>query len=235
MTRRRWIADRVEGGRAFLLGQNATHLFQVLRAKPGQQFDIATEGKVRQGTIVSASAQQVEFELGPEVESAPLPEICVYLSIFKFDRMEWALEKLTELGVARIVPTIARRTEAHLVKAADKRAERWRRIAREAAQQSRRVSPPQVDDPVALKKAICEVQGCRILLSEAEEDVTLTTALAQAKPPVTLALGPEGGWTPEELELFAQAGWVSASLGQTILRAETAAIAAVAVTVAELQ
>lgn len=235
MTRRRWIADRVEGGRAFLQGQNASHLSQVLRAKPGQQFDIAVEGKVRQGTILSTSAQQVEFELGPEVGGAQLPEICVYLSIFKFDRMEWAIEKLTELGVARIVPVIARRTEAHLVKAAAKRVERWRRIVREAAQQSRRVSPPQIDDPVALKKAAGEAQGCRILLSEAEEDVTLTTALAQAKPPVTLALGPEGGWTPEELEMFAQAGWVSASLGQTILRAETAAIAAVAVTVAELQ
>src|SRR5215813_6279741 len=164
MTRRRWIADRVEGDRAFLLGPNANHLFRVLRAKAGQEFDVAANGMLRHGTIVHASMDQVEFALGAEVTSTALPHITVYLSIFKFDRLEWALEKLTELGVSSIHPVIAQRTEQHLAKAAEKRVERWRKLAREAAQQSRRVAPPEVEDPSPLKTAIAEEQGSRIVL-----------------------------------------------------------------------
>jgi len=229
MTRRRWIADRVEGERAFLVGQNAAHLFRVLRARVGQEFDIAAGGVVRVGTIVAASAEEVEFQLGNLVETQSVPKISVYLSIFKFDRMEWALEKLTELGVARIHPMIAARTEVHLAKAAEKRVERWQRIAREASQQSRRLAPPEISAPASLKNAIAAVEGCRIVLSEYEESFSLKSALAQCAPPLALAFGPEGGWTQQESELFRQAGWRSASLGNTILRAETAAIAGVAV------
>ena len=235
MTRRRWIADRVEGDRAWLLGPNANHLFRVLRAKVGQEFDVAADGVLRSAKVVFASHDQVEFELGAEVESAALPQITVYLSIFKFDRMEWALEKLTELGVGRIVPMIAQRTEEHLAKAAAKRVERWRKIAREASQQARRVAPPEIANPVALKKAIAQEQGSRILLAETEDQTLLKAALAECTPPLALAFGPEGGWSETEVELFVVSGWKSASLGNTILRAETAAIAAMAVAAAELQ
>jgi 16S rRNA (uracil1498-N3)-methyltransferase len=228
MTRRRWIADHVEGDRAFLVGQNAAHLFRVLRAKAGQQFDIAADGIVRVGTIVAASADEVEFQLGNTVETQTVPEISVYLSVFKFDRMEWAIEKLTELGVARIHPMIAARTETHLAKAAEKRLERWQRIAREASQQSRRLAPPEIGAPASLKSTIVAVEGSRIVLSEYEESIALKSALAECTPPFALAVGPEGGWTQQEAELFRHAGWRSASLGNTILRAETAAIAAVA-------
>jgi 16S rRNA (uracil1498-N3)-methyltransferase len=156
MTRRRWIADRVEGDRAYLLGPNANHLFRVLRAKAGQQFDVAANGVLRHGTIVEATVDQVEFQLGDEVASAALPHVTVYLSIFKFDRMEWALEKLTELGVSSVTPVIAQRTEQHLARAAAKRVERWRKIAREASQQARRIAPPGIAEPLALKKAIAQ-------------------------------------------------------------------------------
>ena len=169
MTRRRWIADRVEGDRAFLLGPNANHLFRVLRVKVGQEFDVAADGVLRSAKVVFASHDQVEFELGAEVESAALPQVTVYLSIFKFDRMEWALEKLTELGVSHVVPMIAQRTEEHLAKAAAKRVERWRKIAREASQQARRIASPEIAEPVALKKALEKEQGSRIVLSEVEE------------------------------------------------------------------
>ena len=234
MTRRRWIADRVQGDRAFLLGPNANHLFRVLRVKIGQEFDVAANGALRSAKVVFASHDQVEFELGAEVESVALPQITVYLSIFKFDRMEWALEKLTELGVSHVVPMIAQRTEQHLVKAAAKRAERWRKIAREASQQARRIAPPEIVEPVALKKAIEKEQGSRIVLSESEEHVSLKTVLHDCTPPLSMAFGPEGGWSETELELFNAAGWKSASLGHTILRAETASIAAVAVAIAEI-
>ena len=178
MTRRRWIADRVEADRAFLLGPNANHLFRVLRVKIGQEFDVAANGVLRSAKVVFASHDQVEFELGAEVESAALPQIAVYLSIFKFDRIEWALEKLTELGVSHVVPMIAQRTEEHLAKAAAKRVERWRKIAREASQQARRIAPPEIAEPVALKKAVAEVQGSRIVLSESENQISLKTALS---------------------------------------------------------
>ena len=234
MMRRRWIADRIAGNRAWLTGSNAEHLARVLRAKPGQQFDIAAAGSLRTGTVISISPDQVEFELGEPVSSPPLPQISVFLSIFKFDRMEWAIEKLIELGTAAIFPVIARRTEAHLAKAAEKRVERWRKIAHEAAQQARRLKPPEIADPAPLKNAIRTVEASRIVLSEAEESVSLKLALREAKPPISLAFGPEGGWTSEELRLFQDSGWKAASLGNTILRAETAAIAAVAIGMAEL-
>jgi len=234
MTRRRWIADRVEGSRAWLLGPNANHLFRVLRVKVGQEFDVAAEGVLRSAKVVFASHDQVEFELGAEVESATLPQITVYLSIFKFDRMEWALEKLTELGVGRVVPMVAQRTEEHLAKAAAKRVERWRKIAREASQQARRIAPPEVADPVALKKAVLEEQGSLIVLAETEDQTSLKAVLAGCPQPIALAFGPEGGWSEAELALFNAAGWKPASLGHTILRAETAAIAAVAVAIAEI-
>jgi len=235
MTRRRWIADRVEGDRAWLLGSNANHLFRVLRVKVGQEFDVAANGVLRFAKVVFASHDQVEFDLGAEVESTALPQITVYLSIFKFDRLEWALEKLTELGVSHVIPMIAQRTEEHLAKAAAKRVERWRKIAREASQQARRIAPPEILEPMVLKKAITEAQGNRIVLSEAEEHVSVKSALSECKPPLGLAFGPEGGWSEAELEIFHASGWKAASLCHTILRAETAAIAAVAVAMAELE
>ena len=233
MTRRRWIADKVEGDRAYLLDNNANHLFRVLRAQAGQQYDVVADGVARLGTITFASSNKVEFHLGEEVLSEALPEIEIYLSIFKFDHMEWAMEKLTELGVTRIVPMVAARTSHHLIKAAETRVERWRKIAKEASQQARRVSPPEIAEAVKLEKAMAAAIGARIVLSEIEESVSLKSALAGIRPPLAMAFGPEGGWTEEEVQLFKDHGWLSATLGHTILRAETAAIAAVAVAVAE--
>jgi len=234
MTRRRWIADRVENDRAFLTGSNAAHLAVVLRARPGQEFDVAANGVLRSGTVLSVSPGQVELQLGVPLQSKPGPEVSILLSIFKFDRMEWAIEKLTELGAAEIVPVIARRSEPHLAKAAVKRVERWRKIAHESAQQARLIQPPQISDPQPLNKIVAGVQGSRIVLSEVEENLTLKQALAACTPPIALALGPEGGWAAEELDVFRGAGWCAASLGSAILRTETAAIAAAAVAVAEL-
>jgi len=230
MTRRRWIADEVSGNIAALTGSHAAHLSRVLRARVGQEFDIATGGEVRRGRVIRVEAGRVELELGDLVPAVAAPEIVLALAIFKFDRMEWAIEKCTELGVAQIVPVIAQRTETHLATAAAKRVERWRRIARQAAEQSRRSSPPEISAPMKLKDAVSLAAEVRILLSESEQARTLKDALAsQPTARVALAVGPEGGWTAHEIKLFHEAGWVSASLGGNILRAETAAIAATAV------
>ncbi len=237
MTRRRWIADEVSGNRAALVGAHARHLAQVLRGRVGQEFDIATGESIRRGRICNITNDRVEFELGEIIAVNPAPRLTVVLSIFKFDRMEWAIEKCVELGVVRIVPLIADRTESHLAKAAQKRVERWRRIALQASEQSRRASVPEILQPVALGGALTMVAGTRVVLAESEEQVMLKDAL-QSNPAageVTLAFGPEGGWTGSELKAFDAAGWIAASLGSTILRAETAAIAATAVALAELQ
>jgi 16S rRNA (uracil1498-N3)-methyltransferase len=235
MTRRRWIADEVSGGRAALIGAHADHLCRVLRARIGQEFDVTIGNQVRRGHITTITPDRVEFELGDEIPAPITVPVTLALSIFKFDRMEWAIEKCTELGAASIVPVIARRTEAHLAAAAANRVERWRRIALQAAEQSRRVSPPEISSPLKLKDAAALPGGLRILLSETETEVMLKDVLRPGSPDVVLAFGPEGGWTEEELMLFEEAGWISASLGSTILRAETAAIAGLAVALAELQ
>ncbi len=234
MTRRRWIADEVFHNRAVLSGEHASHLSRVLRARVGQEFDIATPTAVRSGRIISITDQRVEFELGDELPAASNAKVTLLVSIFKFDRMEWAIEKCTELGVARIVPVIAQRTESHLAAAASKRRERWQRLAMQASEQSRRVAPPEIADPIKLKEAVGLPGNTRIVLSESETTVMLRDVIPRNSTDLILACGPEGGWTEPELKLFRDAGWISASLGSTILRAETAAIAGLAVALSQL-
>jgi 16S rRNA (uracil1498-N3)-methyltransferase len=243
MTRRRWIADEVSGNTAALVGEHAEHLARVLRAEVGQEFDIATGDEVRRGTITTIAYDRVEFELGTKkyspLRSKPVaaPKITLVLAIFKFDRMEWAIEKCTEIGVARIIPVIARRSDAHLAVAAGKRHERWQRIVRQAAEQSRRAAPPEMAAPVKLKdlagvlppKALTRVVLAESLAESAEENrlgEILQSRLNEGE--VALAVGPEGGWSGDELAWFRETGWIAASLGETILRAETAAIVATA-------
>jgi len=236
MTRRRWIADEVSGDRAALVGSHAQHLARVLRAEVGQSFDLITGDSVRRGHIISVRDDRVDFALGEEVTSSLLPDVGLLLAIFKFDRMEWAVEKCTELGVARILPVIARRTDTHLGSAAGKRAERWRRIAQQASEQSRRASIPQISEPASLRTVVTDQADHKIVLSEAEKEISLRNALEsyRSQQSVLLAIGPEGGWTEEELSLFAANGWILASLGESILRAETAAIAATAIAISAL-
>jgi 16S rRNA (uracil1498-N3)-methyltransferase len=234
MTRRRWIADQVSGSRAFLTGEHARHLTRVLRAKVGQEFEISLGSEVRQGRITAICPERVEFELGEPVASSTSCPLSVALSIFKFDRMEWAIEKSTELGVSRILPVISARTEPHLAHAAAKRVERWRRIAAQAAEQSRRISPPEICSPVKLEQLLSAAAETRIVLAETAANLMLTEVLSPATSSLLLAFGPEGGWKDEELKDFRNSGWTLASLGPAILRAETAIVAAVAIAGAAL-
>ncbi len=229
MARRRWIADEMGEGQAALTGERARHLARVLRAQVGARYEIAGNGRVWLGVAVSVSDERVAFALEEEIEAEAGLPLTMLLAVWKFDRMEWAIEKLTELGVERIAPVVARRTEKHLAQAAAARVERWRRIAAEASRQSRRASEPAVDAPVSLKMALAaQWPGVRLRLAE-EETVVQLGDLAQGAAAVTLAVGPEGGWAPEEAAAFAASGWAAASLGPRILRAETAAIAGAAI------
>jgi len=237
MTRRRWIADTFTATTASLTGAQAEHLTRVLRAQPGIEADIVANGRVYHAVISSVHHQEVSFTLLKEIPFERALPMTLLLAIFKFDRMEWAIEKATELGVSAIVPILARRTEKHLAQAAAKRVERWRRITHEAAKQSRRADLPTVEDPVALPARLQQQTPAQhILLSEEEHSIALresiTTALDAAGPELPafeFAIGPEGGWTPEEFALFQQHQWQAVSLGPRILRAETAAIATLAI------
>ena len=243
MTRRRWIADTWTDSTATLTGDQALHLARVLRAEAGQVFDVLAGGFLRQATVTSASEHEVVFALGEELETDAALPVHLLLAIIKFDHYEWGIEKATELGAARITPVIARRTEKHLGLAAAKRVERWRKITLEAAQQSRRSDLLEIDAPLSLKAALALVQAPhKVLLAETEEENTLAAALerrraaqghtgpdAELNRALALAIGPEGGWASEEFTLFESGGWEKVTLGPRVLRAETAAIAGLAI------
>jgi 16S rRNA (uracil1498-N3)-methyltransferase len=234
MTRRRFIADTWTPTTATLTGDQAHHLAHVLRAEPGQIYDIVAGGFLHRAEILTVAPTAVTFTLHEELEAASALPLHLLIAIFKFDHLEWAIEKATELGVERITPILARRTEKNLALAAVKRVERWRRIALEAAKQSRRTDIPGIADPQTLKQALTdETSHTRILLSETEQILTLSAALtapsSQHHQSLALAIGPEGGWTPEEMALFREHTWQPVTLGPRILRAETAAIAAIAI------
>ena len=236
MTRRRWIADTwtLNGMRpatATLVGDQAIHLVRVLRAEPGQIFDVVAGGFLHRAEVTTVTPEAVHFLMHEELETDAALPLHLYLAVFKFDHFEWAIEKATELGVAQITPILARRTEKHLAQASAKRVERWRRIAHEASQQSRRTTIPSIAEPIALEPSLNQNEtSTRILLSETEQTMTLSSALeSSAQVETTIAIGPEGGWTPEEMTLFRDHQWQPVTLGPRILRAETAAIAAIAI------
>src|ERR1700694_4953414 len=115
------MADEVSGNTAALVGEHAAHLARVLRAEVGQEFDIATGEEVRRGTITTISYDRIEFALGAKQQltlRSGAPKITLALAIFKFDRMDWAIEKCTEIGGSRIIPVISQPTVSHLASGA---------------------------------------------------------------------------------------------------------------------
>jgi 16S rRNA (uracil1498-N3)-methyltransferase len=246
--RRRFFTDKFENDTAFLRGEAAHHLARVLRAEPGQLYELSDGASVRLGKIVRATRDEVEFSLAENVpcESSRL-DCTLLLSIVKFDRFEWALEKATELGVNTIVPLSSARSEKSLIASAAKRAARWEKILVESAQQARRLSAPSLKPISSPKEAflqaskeVTEVKSVQILLSERSSARPLReilNVLLKSGPGTptlntirksALAIGPEGGWTDEEFGMATAAGFAEASLGPTILRTETAVTAALA-------
>jgi 16S rRNA (uracil1498-N3)-methyltransferase len=223
--------DAIDGGGAELRGDDARHLTRVLRAEAGRQFEISDGRQAYLAEIAEARGDRVAFRVIEPVDSPVLPvRITLCAALVKFDRFEWIVEKATELGVERMVPVETARGDKGLLEASRKRRERWERIARESGQQSRRVAAPEIAAAVRFTQALAAEADCRYFL---EEDVApplgLRPANRAATDRVALLTGPEGGWTDEEREAAAAAGWRAASLGPLVLRAETAAIAAVAV------
>ncbi|MGD1073607.1 MAG: RsmE family RNA methyltransferase [Bryobacteraceae bacterium] len=231
MARRRFFVDQVRNGHAQILGDEAHHLTRVLRVEAGQKYEISDTRRVWLAEVATARKNLVEFSVIEEIAPGPeLPEVNLYLALIKFERFEWAVEKATELGVTRIVPVEAARSERGLYEGAQKRIERWRRVARESSEQSRRVRPPEIGDAIRFEAALSVSSTHRIWLDEQPGARLLVNALALNRgDSVSLLIGPEGGWTDAERGQFALAAWTGASLGPFVLRTETAVCAALAV------
>jgi 16S rRNA (uracil1498-N3)-methyltransferase len=229
--RRRFFVEQFEGERAVMDGDAAHHLGRVLRGQAGQLYELSDGAKVWLARIETVARDRVEFALLEEIPSHhPSIDVTLLLSIVKFDAFEWAIEKATELGVSTIVPLAAARSEKALLVAAAKRADRWKKLLVEASQQSRRVRVPVLEPLIRPEQGFNTHRvGTRVILSERAEAPSLREVLAgEATSKAVLAIGPEGGWTTEELDAAARAAFCEASLGKLILRTETAVIAALA-------
>lgn len=230
MARRRFFVDRIHDNRASLTGDDARHLARVLRAEPGQRYEISDNQRAYLAEIAAVTAHQVTFAIIEALPAPPpAPEITLYAALFKFDRFEWLIEKATELGVSRLVPVNSERTEKGLAPAAAKRIERWRKIARESSQQSRRLRLPEISSVEPFAAAIAGPAPPGFLLDEQPGTPPLMQSLPTALDALAILTGPEGGWTDRERALALSASWRPVSLGPNILRAETAAIAALAI------
>ena len=197
-----------------LTDEDRHHLARVLRLRPGQVVTVADGTGLWRACTWGPGG---ELEPAGDVSSSPVasPPLAVGFALTKGERPEWVVQKLTEAGVDRIVALVAARSVVRLgEEAVAQRAERWRRVARQAAMQSRRTTLPVVAAVLSLEEAVTAT-GPGVALAEP----------GGAPPSLDrpgVLVGPEGGWAPEELN----SGLPTVTLGATVLRAETAAVAA---------
>jgi len=230
VARRRFFVEAIRAGSAELRGEDARHLTRVLRVEAGQRFEISDNRQAWLAEVVEARGERVVFQTVEPIAASPPPaRITLCAALIKFDRFEWIVEKATELGVERMLPFEAARTEKGLLDASRKRLDRWQRIARESSQQSRRTRLPELSPAVGFAAALKEQAAHRYFLDEDEAPPLLRQIPEERQDTVALMAGPEGGWTDPERECARAAGWTAASLGPMVLRAETAVCAAVAV------
>lgn len=231
-----FYVQELKGASAFLRGETAQHLRKVLRAERGQQYEISDGESLYLAEIADFGKDVVEFRLLETLEARPFAvRVHLFPALIKFDHFEWILEKATELGVARITPVYSLRVEKGLDQAAAKRVDRWRRILVESGQQSRRLSPPELGEPIKLKDALATECPVRLWLDEDRSAPPILKSLPPSLSEAALLCGPEGGWDPRERDAAREAGWTPVSLGPQILRAETAAISSLAVLAAAAQ
>jgi 16S rRNA (uracil1498-N3)-methyltransferase len=236
--RRRFFVERFESATAVLNGEAAHHLARVLRAEPGQLYELSDGESVWLARTQDIGRDAVGFALMERLAVLLPPlHITLLLAIVKFDRFEWAIEKATELGADEIVPLAAERSEKGLVVASAKRAARWKKILLESAQQSRRLRVPVLLDAANPRDAFrTEKSQVRLLLSERAGARPMRDLLEPSPAGgqdtdtanLAIAIGPEGGWTDAEFNVASEYGFAEAALGTNILRTETAVCAALA-------
>ncbi len=215
-----------------LRGKDARHISLSLRLNPGDEISLSdAHGNTFQSKIETVAATRVVLRVSNKIERRKmLAPPWVALSVIKQDRFEWAIQKLVELGICRIIPLVTARTVRHGRDSSANKAERWRRIAVEAAKQSGLPVIPNVepassfDDVLTARKSF----DAMVVPHECESALDVRgyfKGLSRlANKGDLLLIGPEGGFTPDEIAKATNAGAVSVSLGQQILRAETAAV-----------
>jgi len=240
------LAEALRSGRPVALPETACHyLSRVLRLEPGAElrlFDglggeyrarIAPNTAVTGRRRASPGCEVILLEHLPVERESPQP-LCLALAAIKADRFEWVLQKATELGVAEVQPLLSARSvrEWDEGRAAARRT-RWQRIVFEACEQCGRNRLPLIQEPQSFEAWLQACRGHRggwVLTPDADASAAETTrAVAAAVVPPALIIGPEGGLTADEVDLAQASGFAALRLGPRILRAETAAVAALAV------
>jgi 16S rRNA (uracil1498-N3)-methyltransferase len=240
MTRRLFVpAEKWIGSRALVEGEPHRHLARVLRARPGDKLTLFDgRGGEADAEVLAIERGRTTLSLGArrQVAAPAGPRVVLLQSLARGEKMDFIVQKTTELGVHQIVPVAAGRSVARLSAAeAGPRRARWEKIAQEAARQCGRADVPAIADPRPLSEAIAHAgddrDHLRLALWEGSRGRPLRAALAghpSTPPTVTLLVGPEGGFADEEIAAAAQSGFEIVGLGPRILRVETAAVVAVA-------
>jgi 16S rRNA (uracil1498-N3)-methyltransferase len=231
---KRLLAPSVKTGPWRLTGPGFHHLIRVLRAMPGETIELFNgAGHAFTATVHSVADSWADLEVG-DARPQPLPRpLHVIQGLPKADKLELVLQKGTELGVTAFWPAATQRAVVKLQPPFNVKLQRWQRIVDEAARQCGRSDVPQVHAPCALTEALQALpQGSKpLILDEAERSRTLAQAFAMVPPDagVAVVVGPEGGLTRQEVEACCAAGAVAVTLGSSVLRTETAALAAATV------
>ena len=220
-----------ESGPFLLSAGPSHHLLKVLRARHGQSLTLFNgDGHAYHATLRGASAPHALLEITarcPQETDSPLA-IQVFLPMTRGERWDWSLQKVVELGVRRIQPVACRHGVVQLSETrGEKRLTRWREIVIAACEQSGRTTMPELAPPVALTAAWAAVRGAAFVLEP--EGSERFSDISPPGPEITLLSGPEGGLAPEEVAAARSHGFRPLRMGPRILRAETAAVAAVAV------
>lgn len=226
------------GSRVTLPRRPSRQIGNVLRLQPADQIRLFNgDGAEYYASIVEITRSEVTAQVErsePGVE-LPRPPIHLALAMIKSDRFEWALQKITELGVSRIIPMVTEHSVISLrVDREERRQQRWGRIAIEAAEQSGRRDVPVIDQVRSFADVIEDRHAAQLVLLWEDDTTTPLTMLAlDPGRPVVLMIGPEGGFSSSEVETARAAGITTASLGRLTLRSETAAVSAVAMLIGQ--
>lgn len=233
-------AEKWIDARAVIEGEPHRHLSRVLRARPGDKLTLFDgRGGETDAEIVTIERDQTTLSLGDrrQVAAPAGPRVVLLQSLARGEKMDWIVQKTTELGVHEIIPIAAGRSVTRLPAGeAAPRLARWQKIAQEAARQCGRADVPAIADPRPLAEALADAGATpdcqRLALWEGSRGRPLRAALAEKSTPdlaiVNLLVGPEGGFADEEIAAAVQSGFEVVGLGPRILRVETAAIVAVA-------
>ena len=226
--------DAFHGEQVVFPSDIARQIRSVLRLRPGNEvWALDGRGHAFRVQLTHVEKNQAGGRIVQRTAATgePAGELILCLAISKGERFEWVLQKGVELGVTTFQPMITQRTLRREPGAG--RWERWRRIIREAAEQSGRGKLPQLQEPLSFAQALAARRGVGILPAVAAQK-PVAEALAGVSWPVTLFVGPEGGFAPEEVEQAQATGVIPVTLGPRILRTETAAIVMTALTMAAL-